>query len=148
MKRIIFPFLVFICLIACAPKDFTDYYLPQGSNCYIFCASTTAEGASFWGNGYIVRCKNIDYAQTREKCQDIEGVTVFFNCAFEEVEKVVRLLDAKIIFDLSEKEGTNLYCYSVKIKGGVYIEGKLINLQIFYSKGGINVGTPLLLGSY
>lgn len=148
MKRIIFPFLTFLCLMVFIPKDLPDCYLPQGSNCYIFCAHTTAEDALYSGNGYIVRCKSGNYAKTREKCQDIEGVTLYFNCAFEEVQNVIKLFNAKIIFDLSEKDAANLYCYSAKIKGGVYIEGRLINLQIFYSKGAINVGTPLLLGSY
>lgn len=148
MKRIIFPFLTFLCLFALVPKSLTDIYLPQGSYCYIFCGDSEAENAIDLGNGYIVKCSSENYAATLKKCRDIEGVSVVFDAASYEVERVLNLFDAKIIFDLSQGKKSDLYCYSAKIKGGVYLEGKLINLQIFYSQGIIHVGTPLLLGSY
>ncbi len=148
MKRLIFPFLTLICLFAFLPKNLTDIYMPLNSYCYIFCAQSSTQGAEDLGNGYMVFCESQDYVETLKKCKNVEGVSVVYNCASAQIKEVIALLDAKIIFDLSSDAITDLYCRSAKIKGGVYIDGKLVNLQIFYAQGKINVGTPLLLGSY
>lgn len=41
-----------------------------------------------------------------------------------------------------------VYGYTEKLRGGVNVDGKRVNIELAYRGGTITVGTPVILGSY
>ena len=77
-------------------------------------------------------------------CSDVQqgtlvGVTLNV-CG--DLDSLLHQFKAKVVF--SDQFG--YYCFSPYIEGGVYLEGRYVNLQI--SKDCTKVGSPLIVGSY
>ena len=64
------------------------------------------------------------------------------------VERILDEYRAKICF-VEEAAGTlSYYCYSPRLKNGVLLEGRKINLHIAVRAESIALGTPIIFGGY
>ncbi len=62
--------------------------------------------------------------------------------------KILKDLNARLVFTESISEGTSYYAYSSLLKTKTQIKGKSVNLHIFVGKNSTVVGTPMILGSF
>ncbi len=148
MKKIILALMVLLALFsnvnAVSSNDSSGL---DGGTYYIFCGKYNGQSDVVnSGNGLIVTCK--DYLSELNYCKDVQGISVRFSGEFSDVESIKQklgLLNVK-----TEKVGniTNIYGYSFFVNGGILTDNVLINVQISYNGNVINVGTPILLGSY
>jgi hypothetical protein len=68
--------------------------------------------------------------------------------AFAFAEDFISAYDAKLCF-AEEIGGTlSFYCYSPRLKGGVILNGRKINLHIAVRAESVAVGTPIIFGGY
>lgn len=131
------------------PKDF-DYYVADicaDGIVSVYCRTTELDGIDM-GNGKIVECSVAGLHETLSKCRNIDGVSVTFDGTMADVTRIVDLfgLDIVSVYDL---DGLHVVCgVSNKVKGGVSLDGEMVNVQIAYKDGVVTVGNPLILGSY
>ena len=141
--------IIFGVLTYAMPKDF-DNYVEAISSCgtvSIYCKQSELDGIDM-GNGKIVQCDVEALPTIIKKCQDVDGVSVTFNGAQADVTRIARLLNLKDVFEY-ELDGLVVTCgKSAKVRGGVVIDGRFVNVQIAYKDGAVTVGSPLILGSY
>ena len=65
-----------------------------------------------------------------------------------QIEELLKDFNAVIIHEEKLEGLTNYYCYSPKIKHGIKILGKTVNLHIAKSNEKTVLGTPIIFGSY
>lgn len=65
-----------------------------------------------------------------------------------EVDEILSMLSAKVVFTENTENGTSYYAYCGNIKMSKIINNKQINVQIHKSEQGIKIGTPLIYGSF
>lgn len=113
----------------------------------IYCRATDLDGIDM-GSGKIVQCKVADFNSVLTRCKGVDGFSVSFVGTKRDVERIVRLFDLNVTSTLN-LDGLQIVCgNSVKLSGGVILDGEAVNLQIAYKDGTVTVGSPLILGSY
>lgn len=63
-------------------------------------------------------------------------------------QNIIELLQVKISFIETTSNGTSVYGYSNKLKGKINLNGKKVNVQIFYGEEKVVLGSPIILGSF
>ena len=134
------------------------YSMPRGLEFYIeeidanatitiYCRSTDVESIDM-GNGKIVRCSVANFDRVLARCSGVDGFSVCFEGTAKDVDRVSRLFDLKVTSTLN-LDGLQIVCgNSAKLKGGVNLDGDMVNMQIAFKDGVVTVGSPLILGDY
>lgn len=130
-----------------APKPFADFAEKFSSDAVftVYCRETTLSAISV-GNGYLVECGDLN--TTLKFCNEVDGISARF-CGnsddFLKAQQLFGLTD----FSLTQLCGVTVVSgYSAKVRGGVCLDGKLVNVQIAFDGQTITVGSPLILDSY
>lgn len=77
-----------------------------------------------------------------------EGESVTFCGSKNEFESEIRRLGVTVTERQSLGGIEIVYGYTEKLRGGVNVDGKRVNIELAYRGGTITVGTPVILGSY
>lgn len=153
MKRFFAVFFVTFALIGvllyAMPRNFGDYVgrLALSGKVNIYCKETTLQGFDV-GFCQIVQCDASDLAKTLDSCSGVDGISVSFDGAQKDVQRIVTLLNVEALTEYQLGDVIVFCGFSNKLSGGVTLEGKRVNVQIAYSNGTVTVGSPLILGSY
>ncbi len=132
---------VFICLalLLCAlqlvPTDLVNLFY----DCDTF--TVYAQGQSSNGVG-----AELDRAQARQAiCGSCDGISVGTNLTLLQASQRLNM----DIYDVMQFDNLTVVCgYSSLLKGGIVIDGKLVNVQLACCNGQTIIGSPLILGSY
>ncbi len=153
MKR-----LIVVTLLVAVVFGAMLYFMPQSIYseilCYaddakvtVYCRSTLCSAVNT-GLGYMVNCTVANCYETLRNCRDVDGLSVCFDGNEQDAEFVISRLNAQII-SVQQLDGLYVAClYSPRLRGGIVIDGKLVNVQIALSGGTVTVGYPLILGEY
>lgn len=88
------------------------------------------------------------YSEIVTQCKDVQGVTMTFEGTRQQAMDVLSSLSADII-DIQQLDSImTVYAHSPLVRGGIVVDGNLVNIQIAYCDGVVHVGSPLILGSY
>lgn len=79
---------------------------------------------------------------------DTEGESVTFCGSKDRFESEIRRLGVTVTERQSLGGIEIVYGYTEKLRGGVNVDGKRVNIELAYRGGTITVGTPVILGSY
>ena len=127
-----------------------DVYIEEISSCAtvsIYCRNTDVENIDM-GGGKIVRCNVANFASTLAHCEEVDGFSVSFSGAEQDVARIADIFNLKVTSALN-LDGLVIVCgNSAKLVGGVVLDGARVNLQIAYKDGTVTVGSPLILGDY
>ncbi len=152
MKRFILTCALTIVVIAALlytmPTDFAKYAasISDGEVC-IYCRDTSLSYVDM-GCGRIVRCSTSGLNEALGKCCGVDGISFSFTGSVSDMERIARRFSMRDI-SLQHPDGLTVMCgYSPKIRGGLCVDGRMVNMQIAYRDGTITVGSPLILGSY
>lgn len=96
------------------------------------------------GNGQIINCDYKKYKDIASSVKDISGVTFIFDGNKALYNKIIE----ELCITLLENNFDNFVGYTNAFDTAVSYNGKKVNVQGYYNKGKIYIGTPLLLGSY
>lgn len=77
-----------------------------------------------------------------------EGESVTFCGSKDRFESEIRRLGVTVTERQSLGGIEIVYGYTEKLRGGVNVDGKRVNIELAYRGGTITVGTPVILGSY
>lgn len=99
------------------------------------------------GSGSIVTT-NLQNISIGKGLQKTSGQSICFFGSKVDAEKLLKLLQAKVVFSEILQDIVCIYAYSPRLNGFVVADGEKINIQIALSQGKVHIGTPLLLGSY
>lgn len=135
-----------ICGLASGIPRNIAYYFYDVDDYIVYCRQTDLPHSDN-GIGKEVRCGDIDIRKVLALCQDVDGITVCLSPETDVAEIVERL---SVQVYLSQKlVDVYVFCgYSPLVKGGLYVDGQWINVQVAVTAQGVFVGSPLLLGSY
>lgn len=85
----------------------------------------------------------------------VRGESIRIDCTGESVqerETLVQDLLAKYKANVLKIEiyadGASYYCYSAKLKQGISLDGKTVNLHVVVKNGEVILGTPIIFGGY
>lgn len=147
-----------MCILTVAISAILTYYMPKDFDAYvndisldgtvcIYCRNTSIDAVDI-GQGKIVQCTLNDFANVIARCAEIDGLSVSFSGSNKDVQRLADLFCLKNI-SVCEIDDLTVVCgKSNKVKGGIWIDGVKINVQIAYHNGTVTVGSPLILGSY
>lgn len=154
MKRFIFSIV-----LAAVIFGTMLYFIPQSMQADVFgysqynpvvsvyCRETSLKSIDL-GLGRQVTCTIDELTSVLAECSGVDGVSVTFDGALDDVNAVVTRLRAKEV-NRQQINGLTVVCYySPLIRNRVSIGGETVNVQIAYRSGTITVGYPLILGSY
>ena len=131
------------------PRDF-ETFLPEleaDATVTIYCRQTNLDAVDM-GGGFKVTCDANHYEKAAAECSGIDGVSVSFEGALDDVTELCKYFRLKVS-SVYEQDGLYVVCgKSSKIRNGVLDGGKVVNLQIAYKDGMIHLGSPLILGDY
>ena len=131
------------------PRDFDSYIAeiaPNGT-VSVYCRQSQLDGIDM-GNGRIVQGKVDELPTMLKQCQQVDGVSVSFSGSASDVSRISDLLKITVTNSYT-LDGIEIVCgLSLKVNGGVTLDGKTVNVQIAYKDGVVTVGSPLILGSY
>ncbi|MBP5193556.1 MAG: hypothetical protein J6126_02365 [Clostridia bacterium] len=65
-----------------------------------------------------------------------------------EVDKLLEKYSAKVLFSRESEGLKEYYCFSSKMRAGISVRGRTVNLHIAVAKDGYSIGTPLIFGGY
>lgn len=77
---------------------------------------------------------------------DVAGESTVY--AGDRSEALLCEYDAEILFSETVGNVTSYYCRSSRFRGGIHLNGVLVNLQIAVSEEQTAVGTPLIFGGF
>ena len=153
MKRFIVTLILTVVIAGvltyAMPKDFHCYLedITSIGTVYIYCRSADVDGVDM-GNGKMVSCSLNELQSVLKRCSGVDGVSVTFDGSESDVTRIAKLLSLHVV-STYELDGLVVTCgKSAKVRGGVVIDGNVVNVQIAYRQGVVTVGNPLILGSY
>jgi len=79
---------------------------------------------------------------------NVRAETLIFKGGEDDIEALIKKLRVKTLFTQKVGSIDIIYGYSPRLKGGVYLDGQKVNLQIARRGEVITAGTPVILGSY
>lgn len=120
---------------------------PKDATATVFCRKTSCPSTNV-GNGFLVECTVQNLLPTLSQCEQVDGVSVKFNCSklcFHQVVNQFNLQnESRLVLN-----GVQVVCgYSAKVQGCVVIDGQKINVQIACDGQTVTVGSPLILDSF
>ena len=143
-------------LIYFMPRDLTRYAtdISASGTVSIYCRSTelkdNAENRQIvdMGCGKMVLCSVSELDETLSKCRYVDGLSVRFSGDERDVERIINLFNLQVNSTLC-LDGLYVICgNSARLRGGVIVDGCIVNVQIAYKDGVVTVGSPLILGDY
>lgn len=148
MTRKIFFFVIAAglvgALLAVMPRDITTL-LPAAEKYYVFCRSSDKATVDN-GISKVVETTN-DISAVLYGAKYVDGMTAVFPVGTDVADLLQRLhaevLSVNVCGDIDE-----YVCYSARVRGGVFVDGQNVNVQIAVTDAGVYVGVPLLLGAY
>ena len=153
MKRFIFTIMLTLVivgvLIYAMPRGLDNYIqdISADATVSIYCRNTDLDGIDM-GTGKIVQCSVADFSSVLKRCNNVDGFSFCFNGTAQDVDRIVRFFNLNVT-STQNLDGLQIVCgNSVKLLGGVLLDGETVNLQIAYKDGTVTVGSPLILGSY
>ncbi len=79
----------------------------------------------------------------------IRGESVTIESASNELlEELLTKYGATVVKVEEFLDGVSYYCYSPKLKGGLVIDGRMVNLQVAVKGERTVLGTPIIFGGY
>ena len=96
------------------------------------------------GQGQIIFCDYEKYKDISSTVKNISGVTFVFEGNKNLYDNIIKQLNVTLL----ENNYDNFVGYTNSFNKSVSYGGKKVNIQGYYNKGKIYIGTPLLLGSY
>lgn len=135
-------------LIFAMPKNFQTMAGKWNSGiAYVYCRATTLPSVDA-GIARIVQCDVSELNGVLARCNGVDGVSVSFDGSLRDVERIVRRLGI-VETETQHLNGLTVICgRSARLAGGIWLDGRFVNVQIAYDKGTVTVGSPLILGSY
>lgn len=122
-------------------------YAPSNATVTLYCRETSLNCIDM-GMGKKVVCTFSDYSQTLAHCSQLDGFSVSFDGSFADVQNLLNKLDVTVI-DTQQLDGVTVICgVTRRIRNGVFVGGKYVNVQIAYNRGAVTIGSPLILGDY
>lgn len=113
---------------------------------YLYSASSQAEIRSALSLADLAHLKGESVVYVFESDGGAKGAGT--DCAEAIAEELKSAYRAELCF-VEDVGGTvSFYCYSGELKGGVLINGRLINLHIAVRADSVAVGTPIIFGGY
>ncbi len=153
-KRLIWVLLIvaamFIGLYRSMPKSFADViyeYLPDDADVYVYCGYYDGDYIAN-GSGCIVKTNKKEVHKVINGAVRVSGVSVRFDGGKEDAVSFAQRLRLEYVTYDDIGEIFTVYGHSPFVKGGVYADGVKINIQIACADGAVNIGSPLILGSY
>lgn len=148
MTRKIFFFVIAAVLVgallAVMPRDITTI-LPAAEKYYVFCRSsdkaTTDNGIS-----KVVETTN-DLSAVLFGAKYVDGVTAVLPVGTD-VADLLQRLQAEVLSANACDDIDEYLCYSPRVRGGVFVDGQRVNVQIAVTDTAVYVGSPLILGAY
>lgn len=120
---------------------------PPNSTVSVYCRETNLE-ATDMGNGFLVECGVDELAGVLSQCGGVDGISVKFHGTAEDFSLLQQRLFLKVT-SRQQFEGLTVLCgKSEKIRGGIFLDGNFVNLQMAFDGETITVGSPLILDSY
>lgn len=139
--------LTLFSLRCCLPSELPAALGRQEGTIEIYCRSY--DGTCIQnGSGVIVFCGFDGFEETLGRCHGVDGVAVSFSGELSDVVETAQKLSLNVVFEESVANVATIYGYSPLVKGGIFVDGQYINVQIAYSDGIVKVGSPLILGSF
>ena len=127
-----------ICLgVFCAvcALNYSAFPLYGGKEYYLYSASSGAEITR------EVSLADLPFLKGERACvETTDGNRV--------LEETLARYNAEILRTETGEFGVSYYCYSPKLKNGLILEGKTINLHIVVKTGEVLLGTPIIFGGY
>ena len=152
MKRFLIIFLLLTVVLGVmayfAPKSFAVLVptFPKKSKVYVYCGWSSLESVNM-GNGYLVECDAENFYDTLQQCSGIDGISVKFGGTRQDFDNLIRQFglsdDVQMLGELSVVCGN-----SKLVRGGVILDGQLVNVQIAFDGETVTVGYPLILDSF
>ena len=107
-----------------------EYYLYSPSS-----QAAVRTETAFWESVYIQGEKSVFTFETQEG-------------ANEYAVYLLGVQRAQVLFEEQVADARSIYAYSKRLGGGVRIGGVVVNLHIVLSGTTVQVGTPIIFGSY
>lgn len=134
-------------LIYAMPKTFSTVASKLTGVVCVYCRKTELPSVDS-GIARIVRCDATDLDAVLSRCSDVDGVSVSFEGSLRDVERIVERLGVKQTHT-QQMDGLIVVCgYSRRLRGGVLLDGRFVNVQIALNGDRVTVGSPLILGGY
>lgn len=152
MKR----FLVVLALIATvlgvmlyfSPKPFENYIVRfHDCETFVYCRQTTLD-ATDMGNGYLVKCTSDALQKTLESCTQIDGISVRIAADEQEFVRLQQQLNLNVFFEQQLGDLQIVCGRSCRFSGGIWLDGKFVNVQMAFDGSTVTLGSPLILDSY
>ena len=78
----------------------------------------------------------------------MKGESVILEKEVGDVEAILELYDAKILFIEEVCDTLSYYCYTEKWSDGITLDGATVNLHIAVNQTQCAVGTPIIFGGF
>lgn len=124
-----------LCVLKFVPKSLVEVF----GDCDTFVVY--AQGQSAFGIG-----TELDRAQARQAVlESCDGITVQTDLTL--LQALQRLSVSN--YEVMRLDEIMIVCgYSPQLKGGVLLDGRLVNVQLAFCNGKTIIGSPLIFGSY
>jgi hypothetical protein len=154
LKKLLLIFLaigIFGCLYFFMPTDFIRAVSKEearvDTTVYIYCDSYDGEYIPN-GSGAIVKTTFADYPSALANCTAVKGTSIEFAGTPSDINAILSRLEVTVISSDGAADVASIYGYSPLVKGGIAVDGHVINIHIAYSGGTVSIGSPLILGSF
>ncbi|MCM1043684.1 MAG: hypothetical protein NC350_05750 [Corallococcus sp.] len=144
---------VFVCIILLValffamPRNLADAVGVDDARVYIYCRSYSGEAIDI-GTGVIAQCNMYNLQEALSKAHCVDGLSVHFAGGAADVCRLSNKLNLHEYFRETVQNLIVIYGYSPAVTGGIFVDGMYINVQIAYDGQSVNIGSPLILGSY
>ena len=136
-------------MLAFAPKPFASHVsnLPDSSRVAIYCRATDLPATNM-GNGYLVECRLAQFQEIISHCHGVDGISARFAATQDDFDQIIRHFQLTVTSAFQDCNLVALCGHSRQITGGVYVDGKLTNLQVAFDGATLTLGYPMILDSY
>lgn len=128
------------------PKNFS-LVCPDKGQAEIYCSSSALPSQNA-GNGVIVFCpaRQLDQALTR--CNGVQGISVTFAGTAEDFAALLKYYRVEASEVMRIDRLTVVSGVSGAIRGGIFVAGKRVNVQVAFDGQSVTVGSPVIFGDY
>ena len=122
--------------------------LPEQTQYYIYCKRYEGtDSALSCGNGRIVRVEGNVEREMRNSF-GVDGVSVRFETSRDKYDQLLDRIGLVVGGEFDYGDMTSVYGFSPRFGKGVLVDGRYVNVQVSFCGGIVQIGTPLLLGSF
>lgn len=128
------------------PKNFS-LVCPDKGQAEIYCSSSALPSQNA-GNGVIVFCpaRQLDQALTR--CNGVQGISVTFAGTAEDFAALLKYYRVEASEVVNIGHLIVVSGVSGAIRGGIFVAGKRVNVQVAFDGQSVTVGSPVIFGDY